>query len=236
MAQTAAFTALFGTGFWKQILQAQFQAGHGLELQAGSWVQAGWNLMPLVIFAAAAIALHRHARDRPTLLTVGAAAMGTLLTTLTIVKPGTGLNVLVPSEPLLATLAMAGVVWALRTPALVRVAAVAALTLLLLAQSASLLLDPGNPRPFHRPASSVPGWKVSHGRARCERSSRRRAAAPRAPPTPARRWWPSSRTAACPPISPTCSSSAAPPCTRARTGGCSRRSLAVPDRPLVGLS
>ena len=86
--------------------------------------------------------------------------------TLTIVKPGTGLNVLVPSEPLLATLAVAGVVWALRSPLRApAAAAAAALGLLLLAQSASLLLDPDNPRPFHRPLSSSPGWKVGHSRA-----------------------------------------------------------------------
>jgi len=31
-----------------------------------------------------------------------------MATTITIIKPGTGLNVLVPSEPLLVTLALAG--------------------------------------------------------------------------------------------------------------------------------
>jgi hypothetical protein len=85
--------------------------------------------------------------------------------TITIVKPGTGLNVVVPSEPLLATLAVAGVVWALRTPLRVPAAlAAGALGLLLLAQSASLLLDPLDPRPFLRPLSSSPGWKVQHSR------------------------------------------------------------------------
>ena len=59
-------------------------------------------------------------------------------------------------------LAVAGVVWALRVPTLrVRAAIVAAaLALLALAQSASLLADPANPRPFHRPLSSTPGWKA----------------------------------------------------------------------------
>ena len=44
-----------------------------------------------------------------------------------------------------------------------RVAALAsgALLVLLLAQSASLLVDPQNPRPFHRPLSSTPGWKAA---------------------------------------------------------------------------
>jgi hypothetical protein len=75
-----------------------------------------------------------------------------------------------PSEPLRATLAGAGVVWAMTTPMRVAAAlAAAALGLLLLAQSASLLLDPSDPRPFHRPASSSPGWKVGHSRAEMQR-------------------------------------------------------------------
>ncbi|MEA2156956.1 MAG: hypothetical protein QOE11_3096 [Solirubrobacteraceae bacterium] len=164
-AQALVFTTLFGSGFWRQILEAQAQAGHGLEFQIGAWVQAAWNLLPLAVFAAAALWLRRQAREPALLLTVGAAAAGMLATTLTIVKPGTGLNVLVPSEPLLAALAVTGVVWALRTPLRVRAAVAAALLgALLLAQSASLLLDPTDPRPFHRPFSATPGWKVGYTR------------------------------------------------------------------------
>jgi hypothetical protein len=164
-AQAVAFTIVFGTGFWSQTLKAQAQAGHGLELQIGSAVQATWNLLALLVFAAAALSLRRQAKEPALLLTVAAAAVGMLVTTVTIIKPGTGLNVLVPSEPLLAALAVSGVVWALRTPLRVRAAVAAAvLGLLMLAQSASLLLDPTNPRPFMRPASSSPGWKVGYTR------------------------------------------------------------------------
>jgi hypothetical protein len=93
-----------------------------------------------------------------------------LATTITIIKPGTGLNVLVPSEPLLATLAAAGVVWALRGATRVPAAvAAAALALFMLAQSASLLVDPTDPRPFHRIGSATPGWKVGHTRAEMDR-------------------------------------------------------------------
>jgi hypothetical protein len=93
-----------------------------------------------------------------------------LATTVTIVKPGTGLNVLVPSEPLLVCLAVAGVVWALRTQRRALAAGAAAvLGAFMLAQSASLLLDPENPRPFHRIASATPGWKVGHSRAEMRR-------------------------------------------------------------------
>ena len=167
-AQALLFTALFGAGLWRQVVTAQVQAGDGLEFQIGAWVQAGWNLLALLVFAAVALWLRRSGGSRePALLaTLAAAAAGALALTLTIVKPGTGLNVVVPSEPLLVTLAVAGVVWALRMPQLRARAGVAAaaLGLLLLAQSASLLLDPANPRPFHRPLSSSPGWKVSYSR------------------------------------------------------------------------
>lgn len=164
--QAVGFTILFGAGFWRQIVQAQAQAGYGLELQIGSWLQAGWNLLALVVFAAIALWLRGHSREQALTLTLAAGAAGLLATTLTIVKPGTGLNVIVPSEPLLVTLAVAGIVWSLRTPLRVR-AAVAAVALgaLMLAQSASLLVEPDDPRPFHRPLSSSAGWKVSHNRA-----------------------------------------------------------------------
>ena len=180
-AQAVAFTALFGTGLWTQIVVAQSQAaGGGLEFQIGAWVQAGWNLAPLLLFAAAAIRWRDRAPEPALVRTFAAAAVGALALTATIVKPGTGLNVVVPSEPLLVVLAAAGVVWLLGTPLRSRAALVAgALGLLLLAESASLLLDPENPRPFHRPASSSPGWKVSHSRAEMQRLV---AAAERCPP------------------------------------------------------
>ena len=170
VAQAALFTLLFGTGLWRDVVQAQAQAGHGLELQAGAWAQAAWNLLALVVFAVVALALRAQARERALLATLAAAAAGMLATTVTIVKPGTGLNVLVPSEPLLVCLAVAGVVWALRTQRRALAAGAAAvLGAFMLAQSASLLLDPENPRPFHRIASATPGWKVGHSRAEMRR-------------------------------------------------------------------
>jgi len=169
--QAVVFTAIFGTGLWRQVVGAQVQSGDALELQAGAFVQAGWNLLPLVVLAAAALWLRREAAEPALVRTLAAGAIGALAMTLSIVKPGTGLNVVVPSEPLLVTLAVAGVVFALRAEGLrVRAAALAgALGLLMLAQSASLLLDPSNPRPFHRPLSSSPGWKVGHDKAEMTR-------------------------------------------------------------------
>jgi hypothetical protein len=174
VVQALAFTAVFGTGFWRQVVEAQAQAGHGLEFQIGSWAQGGWNLLPLLAFAVVAVLL-RARTDEPALLrTIAAGAAGALAMTATIVKPGTGLNVVVPSEPLLVALAVTGVVCALRAaPAGARRRAVTgaagALAVLALAQSASLVLDPSNPRPFHRPASASPGWKADFTRAEMDR-------------------------------------------------------------------
>lgn len=172
VAQALLFTVVFGTGFWTQIVTAQLQAGGGgLEFQIGAWVQGGWNLLALLVFAAGAIWCRNQSAEPALLRTVAAAAGGALAMTATIVKPGTGMNVIVPTEPLLAVLAVAGLVWMLRTPVLRSRAAVVAgaLALLLLAQSASLLLDPTNPRPFHRPLSATPGWKVINSRAEMKR-------------------------------------------------------------------
>jgi hypothetical protein len=178
--QAVLFTAVFGSGFPGQVVEAQLQSGGTLELQAGAFVQAAWNLLPLVAPAVVAVLLRREAAEPALLRPLAAAAAGALAMTVTIVKPGTGLNVVVPSEPLLATLAVCGVVFALRTQPRARVAiAAGALGLLLLAQSGSLLLDPNDPRPFHRPLSSTPGWKVGHDRAEMDRLV---AAAKRCPP------------------------------------------------------
>lgn len=187
VAQALVFTLVFGTEFWRQIVQAQAQAGDGLEFQIGSWVQGGWNLFPLVALALVAVALRWRTTEPPLLRTIAAGAAGALAMTATIVKPGTGLNVVVPSEPLLVVLAVTGVVCALGWAAdgtRRRTVAVAAggLTALLLAQSASLLLDPSNPRPFHRPASASPGWKADFTR---EQMDAMVAAARRCPPAAA---------------------------------------------------
>lgn len=170
-AQAVVFTALFGWDFWRQIVAAQLQAGGGgLELQIGAWVQAGWTLLALLVFAVMALALRDRAREPALLRTVGVTALGALATTVTIVKPGTGLNVLMLSEPLFATLALAGVAWSLQSARRVPAAVAAAgLGLLMLAQSASLLVDPANPRPFHRPLSASPGWKVGYTRGEVDR-------------------------------------------------------------------
>lgn len=170
LSQAAAFTAVFGPHFWRDVVQAQYQAGRGLDRQLGPWVQGAWNVLPLVALAAAAIWHRARAEDPPLLRTVAAAAVGMLATVATMLKPGTGLNVLVPSEPLLVTLGIPGALWAVRAAGTARArtltATVAGLALaLLLAQSVSTLVDPADPRPFHRPFSATPGWKALRTRA-----------------------------------------------------------------------
>lgn len=159
LVQALAFTAVFGTGFWEQIVVAQAQAGKPLNDAIGPWVQLAWNIGPLVLLAALALRWRSQARDPELLRVLAALAAALLLTLVSIAKPGTGLNVAVPAEALLVPLAVAGVLFAVRRrPALALVPALAAL--FLLAQSASLLADPENPRPFHRIGSSSPGWRV----------------------------------------------------------------------------
>jgi hypothetical protein len=175
LAQAVAFTAIFGTGFWEQVVVAQTQAGGSIGLAAGPWAQVSWNLGALVLLAALAVRWRERSRDPALLRTLAALSVASLAMLVTIVKPGTGLNVAVPAEAHLVPLAVAGAVWALargragasvaggmsalarrRAYALVPVAA----GLFLLAQSVSLLADPENPRPFHRVASSSPGWRA----------------------------------------------------------------------------
>ena len=45
-----------------EALQAQMQSGDELELQVGSWVQAGWNLAPLLVLAA--VSDERRGREK----------------------------------------------------------------------------------------------------------------------------------------------------------------------------
>jgi hypothetical protein len=178
--QAAVFTLLFGTTFWDQIVVAQLQAGDGgLELQAGPFVQAAWNLAPLLALAAVAVWRAGRSADPALLRVLAYTAVGALVSVATIVKPGTGLNVIVPAEALLVPLAVAGGVWALATPR-VRLApvAVAGAAILMLAQSLSLLADPENPRPFHRPFSREPGWRVISTDAQVDRDVARAKACP----------------------------------------------------------
>jgi hypothetical protein len=168
----AAALALYGRAVWTETVQAQFEVGNAsLHYVGGLLAQGLWNELPLICAAAVALhtartALHRHKRnapesplpgglaDRALLRTVSAAAVAGLLLAFTLFKHGSYLNVFVVAEPPLLVLASVGAMLAWRSrrgPA--RIVVVLAGVLLVL-QSASLLLSPTDPviarRPFAR--------------------------------------------------------------------------------------
>jgi hypothetical protein len=150
--------AVFGSGVWRQTVEAQLQVGLASpHYAAGLLAQAAWNELPLVPAAAIAVWLAwRDAgeiRDRALARTVGAAAAAGLLLALTVFKHGSYINVLVVAEPPLLVLAVCGAAWSWQRwrnwhlPLL-------ALGALLATQSLSLILSPADPwfakRPFAR--------------------------------------------------------------------------------------
>jgi hypothetical protein len=163
--------ALFGADrLYQQLVVAQQDVGwHSLREAGGLLVQAAWNLLPLLVPAVAGVVLGRRARDPMlwrTLLAVGA---GNLILVLTVAKTGTYLNTVAVAEPPLVALGACGVVWLWRlAPARPRpraaraaLAAVAAATLLGVAQVAAFLAAPASERPgiFVRPFSApAAGW------------------------------------------------------------------------------
>jgi hypothetical protein len=175
-----AFFLAYGRPLLDNVFAAQLQSGRQPARHvAGLWVQAAWNLGPLVLLAALGLPLRRRARDPRLLLSIAALAAGATALLLTLTKHGSYLNVLAVAEPPLVVLATCSAWWVLgargrgepgarerststsvaRAAALVRVAVVLAVALLL-AQSASLLLSPAHPALFARPLSDA-----SHGRA-----------------------------------------------------------------------
>jgi hypothetical protein len=154
-----AGTAVFGTGLWRESVVAQLEVGsHALHYVGGLWAQAAWNLAPFAVPAVAAVLLRERAREPRLVVTTAAAAIGSLLLVATVYKNGTYLNVVQLAEAPLLSLAAAGAVWLLDIRATPALAAGGCLALLGVAQVASLLAAPDNPRPFARPfAASSPG-------------------------------------------------------------------------------
>src|SRR6202035_2801679 len=89
-----ATTLLGGTNAWRDAVYAQTQSGfRGLGVLKGVWAQAGWNLLGLLIPAAFAV-YARGALREPKLARVSFGLAGAmLLTFITNVKAGTGLNI-----------------------------------------------------------------------------------------------------------------------------------------------
>jgi hypothetical protein len=158
VAMAGLSVAVFGTGVWREAVKAQLQVGRAsLHYAVGLLGQAAWNELSLVVGAAVAVWLARtggeEIRDRALVRTLAAAAGGGLVLALTVFKRGSYINVLVVAEPPLLALAVCGVVWWWQRWRRWR-PLVLALGALLVAQSLSLLISPGDPwaakRPFAR--------------------------------------------------------------------------------------
>src|SRR5829696_7692694 len=116
----ALLLAAHGPPLVENVFAAQLQSGrHAPRLVAGLWLQAAWNLAPLVVLAALAWPLRRRARDARLLLSLAALAVGSGALLLTLVKHGSYLNVLAVVEPPLVALATCSAWWLLasRIPA-----------------------------------------------------------------------------------------------------------------------
>lgn len=162
----AASTVAFGTGVWREAIQAQMQVGFApFGYAAGLLAQGAWNELPLVIAASLALmpgsAALEAPRARALVRTLAAAAGGGLLLALTVLKRGSYINVLAVAEPALLSLAAYGAMRCWRRGPPWRVLAVA-LGCMLALQSVSLLTSPDNPWAAKRPgAQSGLSWTSS---------------------------------------------------------------------------
>ena len=173
--QAAAFTAVFGTGFWTHTVEAQLHSGRrGLDVLRGVWGQAAWNLAGLVAAAGVAVAARGRVRDPALFRLAGGLALALLATVVTNYKQGTGLNILVPVELALLPLALTGAALATGRA---RALAVAALVFTLV-QTASLLTTPRTATPFIYPGSERGSWGRVADEARVEAEERAARACP----------------------------------------------------------
>lgn len=161
VVQAALFTAIFGTGLWEHTVLAQLDSGRrGLGVLGGVFAQAGWNLAPLLVLAAAALALRRRLLDTPLLRVLLGIAAAALATIATVGKEGTSLNVAVPVEAVLIPIALAGAAAVLRErPGVPAVALLLVVAAFGLSQSASLLATDPTGLPFVYPLSDRGAWE-----------------------------------------------------------------------------
>jgi len=155
--QALIATAVFGPGVWEQSVIAQLatEGRPALASVAGSLGQAGWGLTGLLVAAGVAL---RRTQDPVLARVLAGGAVGALLTVLSVSKPGTALNVVIPVEALLVPLAVAGVAIAAGAAGVgSRAVAVVAL-LFVAAQTASLLATPQTRFPFLYPTSERGAW------------------------------------------------------------------------------
>ncbi|MFL5846605.1 MAG: hypothetical protein ACJ762_18125 [Solirubrobacteraceae bacterium] len=174
----AAGTLIWGGDLWRSIITAQAQSGNtALRNLGGLLAQEGWNLIGLVVLAG--LGLRARVLDAELRRTVVAAAAGSLVLGLTVVKLGTYVNVVQVAEPPLLVLGAVGLASVTARARVVAFACVA----LLVAQSGSLLIHPSDPRPYTRPfAESGPRRLLSDGQV--ERFARAPRACPAGAPYP----------------------------------------------------
>lgn len=182
-ACTAATAVVGGAAFWRDAFVAQSQSGtHGLNVLAGWWAQAGWNLIALLVCGALALRGTSALRDPAGARVLAVAVAATLPTLLSVIKNGTSLNVVVPVEALLVPLAVTGAVSAWRRrPSMVgqlRAGAAGLALLFTLVQGVSLMVAPRDPQPFLRLGASHPGWTVLLTRRQFEAAVRRAESCP----------------------------------------------------------
>jgi hypothetical protein len=176
-ALALAGQAVFGTALWREVVRAQFEVGDSsVHYVAGLLSQAAWNELPLIACAGAALLLARRARDRALLRTLAAAAGGGLVLGLSLFKRGAYIDVFAVAEPPLLALAACGATWAWEGTRSRRIVPV--LGAFLIAQSVSLLIDPGDPGVARRPFSGY-GLQYALSPAAVDRAV---AAARRCPP------------------------------------------------------
>jgi hypothetical protein len=154
--------ALFGTGLYDQLVTAQQDVGwHDLRQFGGLAAQAAWNLAPLVVLAALAVAFARESRDPPLVRTLVAVSLANLILVLTITKTGTYVNTIVLAEPPLIALGAAGIVWALRARRPAALAVAGAAGAFVLVQVVAFVASPTDPGLFVRPFSApAHGWEA----------------------------------------------------------------------------
>jgi hypothetical protein len=165
-------TLLGGDNAWRDAIVAQLHVGtRSFGILKGFWAQAAWNVVGLAVGAGAAVYYRAQTQHARLLLISVVFAVAMIISFLTNVKVGTGLNVTVPVEAALLQLAMTGAVFSVRATRehratfktrdgpwreVLAVASVAGLVFVA-AQSASLMISPTDAQPFLR-AGSRPAW------------------------------------------------------------------------------
>lgn len=154
--EIAAAFAVFGGNLWQDAVVAQIHSGQrtSAHFLFGAWGQEGWNEFGLVLPALGLWWLRDRGRDVLLLRVLAATAAGLLLTVLTNVKSGTGLNILVPLEASLVPLALTCCALA---PGRARLASIAG-PVVCLVMTVSLMTTPRTAFPFIYPTSQRNAW------------------------------------------------------------------------------